>query len=296
MLLRNSEEPLYQQAVEMALPDIDRTEFFDFLRSASRRPASRRGHCCDLILNTTAASRAHEQLSCRCGSTRRPAARSTWWQSKRRSSRRCCWRAPRPVRRADRGRRAPAGCWTRSSPAAARGRRPRRCSSGWGSAAAEPRRARSTSCAGWGSSSGCRRVGRYRIADPFLAESGGAARHPSATTRSARWSVRPVSAPQTAVILSAVRTPIGRYGGALAGVRRTTWPPSRCGRPSTGRVSRPATSRTCYLGCADQAGEDTRDIARMAVLLAGFPQSGALVTVTRLCASGLPASSRPVMP
>ena len=98
-----------------------------------------------------------------------------------------------------------------------------------------------------------------------------------------------MSAPQTAVILSAVRTPIGRYGGALAGVR----PDDLAAVAVRAAVDRagvePADVEDVYLGCANQAGEDNRDIARMAVLLAGFPQSVAGVTVNRLCASGLSA-------
>jgi 3-oxoadipyl-CoA thiolase len=98
-----------------------------------------------------------------------------------------------------------------------------------------------------------------------------------------------VSAPQTAVILSAVRTPIGRYGGALAGVR----PDDLAAVAVRAAVDRAGVEagdvEDVYLGCANQAGEDNRDVARMAVLLAGFPQSVAGVTMNRLCASGLSA-------
>ena len=98
-----------------------------------------------------------------------------------------------------------------------------------------------------------------------------------------------MSAPQTAVILSAVRTPIGRYGGALAGVR----PDDLAAVAVRAAVDRAGVEagdvEDVYLGCANQAGEDNRDVARMAVLLAGFPQSVAGVTVNRLCASGLSA-------
>ena len=98
-----------------------------------------------------------------------------------------------------------------------------------------------------------------------------------------------MSAPQTAVILSAVRTPIGRYGGALAGVR----PDDLAAVAVRAAVDRAGVEagdvEDVYLGCANQAGEDNRDIARMAVLLAGFPQSVAGVTMNRLCASGLSA-------
>ena len=92
-----------------------------------------------------------------------------------------------------------------------------------------------------------------------------------------------------AVILSAVRTPIGRYGGALAGVR----PDDLAAIAVRAAVDRagvdPAQIEDVYLGCANQAGEDNRDVARMAVLLAGLPQSVAGVTMNRLCASGLAA-------
>ena len=92
-----------------------------------------------------------------------------------------------------------------------------------------------------------------------------------------------------AVILSAVRTPIGRYGGALAGVR----PDDLAALVIAAAVERaqvPAAEieDVCF-GCANQAGEDNRNVARMAALLAGLPQSVAGVTVNRLCASGLAA-------
>jgi 3-oxoadipyl-CoA thiolase len=92
-----------------------------------------------------------------------------------------------------------------------------------------------------------------------------------------------------AVILSAVRTPIGRYGGGLAGVR----PDDLAAIAVAAAVQRagvPAERiEDVYLGCANQAGEDNRNVARMAALLAGLPQSVAGVTLNRLCASGLAA-------
>jgi 3-oxoadipyl-CoA thiolase len=92
-----------------------------------------------------------------------------------------------------------------------------------------------------------------------------------------------------AVVLSAVRTPVGRYGGALAGVR----PDDLAALAVRAAVDRagvdPAEIEDVYLGCANQAGEDNRNVARMAVLLAGLPESVAGVTVNRLCASGLAA-------
>src|ERR671939_2209656 len=92
-----------------------------------------------------------------------------------------------------------------------------------------------------------------------------------------------------AVILSAVRTPVGRYGGALSGVR----PDDLAALAIRAAVARagvpPDAIEDVYLGCANQAGEDNRNVARMAALLAGLPQSVAGVTLNRLCASGLSA-------
>jgi 3-oxoadipyl-CoA thiolase len=92
-----------------------------------------------------------------------------------------------------------------------------------------------------------------------------------------------------AVILSAVRTPIGRYGGALAGVRPDDLAAVAVGAAVERAGVDAADVDDVYLGCANQAGEDNRDVARMAVLLAGFPQSVPGVTLNRLCASGLSA-------
>jgi 3-oxoadipyl-CoA thiolase len=92
-----------------------------------------------------------------------------------------------------------------------------------------------------------------------------------------------------AVILSAVRTPVGRYGGTLSGIR----PDDLAALVIAEAVSRagvdPAAIEDVYFGCANQAGEDNRNVARMAALLAGLPESVAGVTVNRLCASGLSA-------
>jgi len=92
-----------------------------------------------------------------------------------------------------------------------------------------------------------------------------------------------------AVVLSGVRTPIGRYGGALSGVR----PDDLAAIAIEAAVARagvdPAAIDDVYLGAANQAGEDNRNVARMAVLLAGLPESVAGVTLNRLCASGLSA-------
>ena len=92
-----------------------------------------------------------------------------------------------------------------------------------------------------------------------------------------------------AVVLSAVRTPIGRYGGALSGVR----PDDLAGIAIAAAVERAAVDGGAiddvYFGCANQAGEDNRNVARMGALLAGLPESVAGVTLNRLCASGLSA-------
>jgi 3-oxoadipyl-CoA thiolase len=91
------------------------------------------------------------------------------------------------------------------------------------------------------------------------------------------------------VILSAVRTPIGRYGGALAGVRPDDLAAIVI-REAVARAGVPAEEiEDVWLGAANQAGEDNRNVARMAALLAGLPDSVAGVTVNRLCASGLAA-------
>jgi 3-oxoadipyl-CoA thiolase len=91
------------------------------------------------------------------------------------------------------------------------------------------------------------------------------------------------------VILAAVRTPVGRYGGALAHVR----PDDLAAIAIDAAVERagvPADEiEDVYFGAANQAGEDNRNVARMAALLAGLPESVAGVTVNRLCASGLSA-------
>lgn len=92
-----------------------------------------------------------------------------------------------------------------------------------------------------------------------------------------------------AVIIDAVRTPIGALGGVLAAVR----PDDLAAHVLKALVARtgidPAIVEEVYLGCANQAGEDNRDVARMALLLAGFPVEVAGVTFNRLCASGLNA-------
>ena len=92
-----------------------------------------------------------------------------------------------------------------------------------------------------------------------------------------------------AVVVEAVRTPIGKYGGILKSVR-----PDDLGahvlRAALGRSNiDPASVDDVYFGCSNQAGEDNRNVARMAVLLAGMPYSVPGATVNRLCGSGLEA-------
>ncbi len=91
-------------------------------------------------------------------------------------------------------------------------------------------------------------------------------------------------------IIDGIRTPIGRYGGALAGVRAD----DLGAIPLKALLARhpqldPALIDEVYLGCANQAGEDNRNVARMASLLAGLPSSIPGVTLNRLCASGMDA-------
>jgi 3-oxoadipyl-CoA thiolase len=92
-----------------------------------------------------------------------------------------------------------------------------------------------------------------------------------------------------ALIIDALRSPIGRYGGVLSTVR----PDDLAARVLEAAVDRggidPADVDEVYLGCANQAGEDSRNVARMAALLAGLPVEVPAATVNRLCASGLEA-------
>lgn len=92
-----------------------------------------------------------------------------------------------------------------------------------------------------------------------------------------------------AVIIDAIRTPVGNLGGVLSAVR----PDDMGALVLKALVERtgidPAIVEEVYMGCANQAGEDNRNVARMAMLLAGFPVEVAAVTFNRLCASGLNA-------
>lgn len=92
-----------------------------------------------------------------------------------------------------------------------------------------------------------------------------------------------------AVIVSAVRTPIGRYAGTLKDMR-----PDDLGALAIAEAVKragidPALVEDVYMGCANQSGEDNRNVARMSLLLAGLPVEAAGVTVNRLCGSGLQA-------
>ena len=94
---------------------------------------------------------------------------------------------------------------------------------------------------------------------------------------------------QDAVIVGALRTPIGRYGGALKDVR----PDDLAAGVIAELIQRtgidPSAIEDVVLGCANQAGEDNRNVARMALLLAGLPEHVGGQTVNRLCGSGLQA-------
>lgn len=92
-----------------------------------------------------------------------------------------------------------------------------------------------------------------------------------------------------AYIIDGIRTPIGRYGGALAGVR----PDDMAAHVLHALIQRTGLSAESIddvmLGCANQAGEDNRNVARMGALLAGFPETVSGTTINRLCGSGLDA-------
>jgi acetyl-CoA acyltransferase len=92
-----------------------------------------------------------------------------------------------------------------------------------------------------------------------------------------------------ALLIDAVRTPIGRFGGGLAGERPDDLAATVLAELLARTGVAAAEVEDVFLGCANQAGEDNRDIARMSVLLAGFPVEVGGVTVNRLCGSGLEA-------
>ena len=95
--------------------------------------------------------------------------------------------------------------------------------------------------------------------------------------------------PRRVAIVAAIRTPIGRHGGTLASVR----PDDLAAHVIRAAVARagidPALIEDVYFGATNQAGEDNRNVARMAALLAGLPATVPGATVNRLCASGLEA-------
>ena len=91
-----------------------------------------------------------------------------------------------------------------------------------------------------------------------------------------------------AFICDYIRTPIGRYAGALAHVRTD----DLAAIPLAALLARnpgmnPAAVEEVWMGCANQAGEDNRNVARMALLLAGLPETVPGATVNRLCGSGM---------
>jgi 3-oxoadipyl-CoA thiolase len=94
---------------------------------------------------------------------------------------------------------------------------------------------------------------------------------------------------EDAVILSAVRTPIGRYAGSLKDVRPDDLAALVIGEAVRRANIDPSSVEDVILGCANQAGEDNRNVARMALLLAGLPIEVAGQTINRLCGSGLQA-------
>ncbi|MBK6766796.1 MAG: 3-oxoadipyl-CoA thiolase, partial [bacterium] len=92
-------------------------------------------------------------------------------------------------------------------------------------------------------------------------------------------------------LVDALRTPVGKHNGILKSVR----PDDMAGLVLKQIVARNKLDAglidEVYLGCANQAGEDNRNVARMAMLLAGFPYTVPAVTINRLCASGLEAAA-----
>jgi acetyl-CoA acetyltransferase family protein len=91
-------------------------------------------------------------------------------------------------------------------------------------------------------------------------------------------------------LLDAVRTPFGRYGGALSGVRPDDLAAHVLAELANRNDLDPGRVDEVYLGAANQAGEDNRNVARMAALLAGWPTGVPATTVNRLCGSGLDAA------
>src|SRR2546428_1292059 len=94
---------------------------------------------------------------------------------------------------------------------------------------------------------------------------------------------------ETGVIVDALRTPIGRYGGALKDVRPDDLAALVVREAVQRNALDPAGIEDVYFGDANQAGEDNRNLARMAVLLAGLPVEIPAATMNRLCGSGMQA-------
>jgi acetyl-CoA acyltransferase len=92
-------------------------------------------------------------------------------------------------------------------------------------------------------------------------------------------------------LCDALRTPVGKHNGVLRSVRPDDMAALVLKKITERNHLDPALIDEVYLGCANQAGEDNRNVARMAVLLAGFPNTVPAVTVNRLCASGLEAAA-----
>src|SRR5207302_1335615 len=93
-----------------------------------------------------------------------------------------------------------------------------------------------------------------------------------------------------AVIVATARTPMGRYGGQLKDVRPDDLAAAALREVCERAHVKPAEVEDVILGCANQAGEDNRNVARMALLLAGFPVEVPGQTVNRLCGSGMQAT------
>src|SRR5207248_9596447 len=98
-----------------------------------------------------------------------------------------------------------------------------------------------------------------------------------------------MSSMETAVIVDALRTPIGRYGGGLKDVRPDDLAALVVAQAVERKQVDPKSIEDVYFGDANQAGEDNRNVARMAVLLAGLPVEIPAATMNRLCGSGMQA-------
>src|SRR5947209_19259504 len=95
---------------------------------------------------------------------------------------------------------------------------------------------------------------------------------------------------QDAVIVATARTPMGRYGGQLRDMRPDDMAGMVIKEAAERAEVRPEDVADVVMGCANQAGEDNRNVARMGLLLAGFPVDVSGQTVNRLCGSGMQAT------